>query len=120
MSYRLRLTPTISALSDLKKLSGKRGHMAEDDEAGLDFEQIADIGSDVMDVLTAENIVVELRGGDEIRGSLVGFSIRKKTPRKEGKEATCSATVSVQTKQGVLQINCETVTSVKEAPAATP
>lgn len=85
------------------------------DEDDDDLEQIADIGNDVMDVLSAESIAVKLRDGDKITGSLVGFSIKKKPSRKEGKEATWSAMISIQTKQGVLQIDCETVDSVGEA-----
>jgi hypothetical protein len=87
------------------------------DEDDDDFEQIADIGNEVMDVLSAENVVVKLRDGDKITGSLVGFSIKKKPAKKEGKESTCSASISVQTKQGVLQIDCETVDSVEAAPS---
>lgn len=84
------------------------------DEDDNDIEQIADIGNDVMDVLGAESVVVKLRDGDEITGSLFGFSVKKKPARKEGKEPTFSASISVQTKQGILQINCETVDSIKE------
>jgi hypothetical protein len=87
------------------------------DEGDEVFEQIADIGNEVMDVLNEEGIVVKLRDGDKITGSLVGFSVKKKPGKKEGKEATCSASISVQTKQGVLQIDCETVDSVEAAPA---
>jgi len=93
--------------------------MSDDDEDGDDFEQIAKIGNEVMDVLTADGILVSLRGGDKITGSLVGFSIKRKPAKKEGKEPSCSGSISVQTKQGVLQIDCDTVESVAAAPAIT-
>jgi hypothetical protein len=70
-----------------------------------------------MDVLSAEGVVVKLRDGDKITGSLVGFSVKKKPAKKEGKESTCFASISVQTKQGVLQIDCETVDSVEAVPS---
>jgi hypothetical protein len=55
-----------------------------DDEGDDDLEQIAEIGNEVMDVLSAENVVVKLRGGDKITGSLVGFS-RRSPPKKRAR-----------------------------------
>jgi len=88
--------------------------MPEAKEAMSDSGRIAKIGNEIGEALGAEEVTVKLLNGDEIAGSLVGYSIRKK-PGKGGKEpqpASWAGNIKIQTGPGVLEVDCLTIESI--------
>ena len=79
--------------------------MADDDGSDL-----AEMGSQVLDVLDEETVVVTLGNGKVVEGSAVSFVLRKKT--KKG-EASWNGHLSVETDSGVLDMDCASITSIK-------
>lgn len=80
----------------------------EDDDS--DIGAVAELGSQIIDALTAETVTVKLRSGKLVEGSLASFVLRKKT--KKGEESW-SGKLSVETDSGVLEMECSNVASVK-------
>jgi hypothetical protein len=88
--------------------------MSDDTEDTDDLEHIEKIGGEVVGAFGADTVVVTLSNGGKITGSIVGFTMRKKTGKKGAKAKPPSYTgnVSVQTDPGVLDIDCLTIASV--------
>ena len=82
----------------------------EDDEDNNDVAAVAGLGSQVLDVLGAENVVVTLHNGKVVEGSLASFSLRKKT--KKG-AVSWNGKLSVEIDSGVLDMHCSNIASVK-------
>jgi hypothetical protein len=80
--------------------------------AGADDDgtELAELGSQVLDILDDETVIVTLQNGKVVEGSLVNFSLKKKTRKGD---ASWSGNLSVETDSGVLAMDCATIASVK-------
>ena len=81
--------------------------MEDDDD---DVAAVAGLGSQVLKVLDAENVVVTLHNGKVVEGSLASFSLRKKTKRGS---ASWNGKLSVETDSGVLEMDGSNIAAVK-------
>jgi hypothetical protein len=79
-------------------------------DAGDDAVELADLGSQVLDVLDADAVVVTLNNGKIVEGSVTSFSLKKKTRKGE---VSWMGSLSVETDSGVLEMDCANVASVK-------
>ncbi|HLY05450.1 MAG TPA: hypothetical protein VKR31_06860 [Rhizomicrobium sp.] len=80
--------------------------MAESED---DAAELAELGSQVLDVMDAETVVVTLENGKTVKGSLTGLVLKKKT-RKEN--VSWSGKLSVETDSGDLEMDCANVKSI--------
>jgi hypothetical protein len=80
--------------------------------AGADDDgtELAELGSQVLDILDDDTVIVTLQNGRVVEGSLVNFSLKKKTRKGD---ASWNGNLSVETDSGVLAMDCATIASVK-------
>jgi sorbitol-specific phosphotransferase system component IIA len=81
--------------------------MADADDGETD---LAELGSQVLEILDDETVIVTLRNGKTVEGSPASFIMRKKA--KKG-DVSWSGRLSVETDSGVLEMDCGTIVSVK-------
>ena len=71
--------------------------------------ELAELGSQVLDALDAETVVVTLHNGQVVKGALEALVLRKRT-RKD--TVSWTGRLSVETDAGVLEMDCANVKSV--------
>jgi hypothetical protein len=80
------------------------------DNADDDAAELAELGSEVLKALDAEAVVVTLRNGKVVKGSLASLVLRK---RKKKDAVSWNGKLSVETDSGVLEMECANVQSIK-------
>jgi hypothetical protein len=84
--------------------------MANDEDDGGDVESVAQMGSQILAVLDAEAVIVNLHNGKVVEGSLANFSLRKRS--KKG-SVSWNGKLSVEIDTGVLDMDIANVKSVR-------
>ena len=78
------------------------------DEDG-DTAELVELGSQVLEALDAETVVVTLQNGKTVKGSLTKLALNKKT-RKE--TVSWNGKLNIETDSGVLEVDCANVKSI--------
>ena len=83
--------------------------MKESDDGSA---ELAELGSQVLEALDAEAVVVTLHNGKVVKGSLASLVLKKKTRRDT---VSWSGKLSVETDSGVLEMDGATIKSIAAA-----
>ena len=79
-------------------------------DAGGDGADLAELGSQVLEILDSDTVIVTLRNGKVVEGSAVNFLLKKKTRKGD---VSWNGNFSIETDSGVLEMDCATIASVK-------
>ena len=81
----------------------------DDDNGTGDPESLADLGAQILKALDSESVAVKLQNGKTVTGTMVGFSIKRKSRKGN---VSWNGRLNVETESGVLAMDCANIASI--------